>query len=517
MIVELQETLPSHFYELQDFLADVTAEKSLEFVIAGGSISNHFIETFHGISAPSKDIDVFIDSLPEFVVAALERKLGGNVDKEVIDAGLDYEGEDLILPTIVRFPFQGYTVELIAMKLDRLYDFDFRFRMFYLHKGRLFAHQHALEDIRQKRLKVICPHSYRSTLVRKDRFEQTLGFTMDPVSEQFFHWYISRKQVKTSYVKDYVRKRSLSEETRNRLFAWVDTHSVEVEGEHLVKPGAATFPYHPSIEEVVFEASNTRKFAMGLYDGDLERFSPYPVPERTVHLKEKWLNESLLSPFKRLRFLVESYGRLRSMFVLDFDVDQLNEDNLFSHIDDLLANPTTNQLDLKVARQQSGRSLMREVKPRVPLPRVMTARSFYRLGSNYSYGDVVTNRVFSIRLDERECFNFRRTPTGEYTYVGCISDTTFPFVYARSVVKGLQEAYPFIVAGKDGDDLKCAFPFVGQDYYAGLFNAYHTLLFPDIPNRTFFSMRFRTLKTHDDYFDDHLAWCIEQNKTSEAL
>lgn len=176
---------------IQHFLENIAMKHKQpvpEFSIAGGCLSNHYM------GKPIRDIDIFIEhfewmeeEMTGFHSLFGKLNLQHKVDTKEMryqfienTALLRYENED-----------EQETELIFCTNLKRLYDFDLRFRQFYLYNNIIYTTPGTLEDIRNQKITVSSPTTPLSTLYRMIHFEESLGFSIDPDSWNEIRWLIS--------------------------------------------------------------------------------------------------------------------------------------------------------------------------------------------------------------------------------------------------------------------------------------------------------------------------------------
>jgi len=216
--------------------------------IAGGCLSN----TYMGRSF--KDIDLFIEytSYLDYPPKSLFKQVFGS-DIEVLDYEIHNSYVHFIHPMLYSFTYKGYHIDLIfCEKLERIYDFDLRFRQFYLLDGNVQTTKEALHDIEEKKLVLSSPCSPLATYIRCIHFKEELGFSIDSFSEECLLYFInSRSYGANEVLRTIDHKKGLHSDSKQQLFDWVHEHSEPFdynENELCLKIPNTSFPFHKDLQ-----------------------------------------------------------------------------------------------------------------------------------------------------------------------------------------------------------------------------------------------------------------------------
>lgn len=231
-------------------------------VICGGCLSDLYMGKMF------KDIDVFLeDGIKEEEI----EKVFGTKMTCVREKAEDYSGIESDLK-IYQFEFQGHAVEIIEVEnIRRVFDFDFRFRQFYLIDGVVQASKGAMEDIQEKKMTIVNPFSAVSTMCRIVYFKRKYGFEVEPMSQKLLMNYINFSRYDGVKAKEFIRtnERLLAEEKAllleqfegatkqvgvTRAVSKFGNGEVEIfeETQKVVEFEDADFPLDPAIREELF-------------------------------------------------------------------------------------------------------------------------------------------------------------------------------------------------------------------------------------------------------------------------
>lgn len=175
------------------------------FVIAGGCLSNLYMGKSY------RDIDVFIDAT--HFITDHEEEFESHFQPENffnMNLGKSPEYEDFTATRIVNFDFKGARVEFIYCKnVETVYNFDYRFRQFYLYNDVIYATKGATDDAKKKRLFLESPNSPITTFLRGIYFEKTLGMKWDRGLKREVKWFMRLKYMSSEDIKrveNYIAK-----------------------------------------------------------------------------------------------------------------------------------------------------------------------------------------------------------------------------------------------------------------------------------------------------------------------
>lgn len=113
---------------------------------------------------------------------------------------------------------------ILCQDLERIFDFDISIRHFFSFDDQVLAPAFAIDDVKNKKLSVVCPITPKSTLVRLFYFKHRYGFDIEYNSLDILAWVMSKKDVFTQDILDYlndVDKFKYDYELRSYLFSHV--------------------------------------------------------------------------------------------------------------------------------------------------------------------------------------------------------------------------------------------------------------------------------------------------------
>jgi len=225
--------------------------------IAGGCLSN----TYMGRSF--KDIDLFIEypSYLDYPPKSLFKQVFGS-DIDVLDYEIDNSYVHFKHPMLYSFSYNGYQIDLIfCEKLERIYDFDLRFRQFYLLDGEVQTTKEAMQDIKEKKLVLSSPCSPLATYIRCMHFKEELGFSIDSFSEQCLFHFINVKSYGANEVLAIIdHKKGLHPNSKQQLIDWVHEYSEPFdynENELCLKIPNTSFPFHKDLQSFLDKVSHS--------------------------------------------------------------------------------------------------------------------------------------------------------------------------------------------------------------------------------------------------------------------
>lgn len=177
-------------YELvKKTMRDIACEENQEepiVIVGGGCLSDTYMEE------PFRDIDVFIKN--EKWMREKKEKIEKRLHTKIQDiAGKmsDYFHFDIMMKGEV--DIQEHRVELLfCERMECVYDFDFRFRQFYLYEGSVYVTKGAIQDIKEKKMVLESPTTPFTTFVRGMYFEERFGFSWNEESYLELSWFLAR-------------------------------------------------------------------------------------------------------------------------------------------------------------------------------------------------------------------------------------------------------------------------------------------------------------------------------------
>jgi hypothetical protein len=263
--------VPKIFEDVEEKMILLTKNRSADFTIGGGSLSNLYM------GRDLNDIDIFMNYNPE--VKEIKRIFGEDIDIEA-QKHLDDYGDEFSIPYLYRIKYKGYKIELIISSYFRIFEFDFRFRNFFYRDGIVYADKKAIEDIENKVLTILNPHTPICTLFRAFRFQEEFGFSIDEESFAFLEWFITKSHVTLENTLNYIERREykISPSAKEKLLDYVHSHTENINGEKMVKIPESKFPFSEHLEEVVYQMlkSSNDHSCFSIYYEDLKKYDFVP-------------------------------------------------------------------------------------------------------------------------------------------------------------------------------------------------------------------------------------------------
>jgi hypothetical protein len=261
-IVKVDLPIPEYFHKITNQVEEMIEEiryqtnntDEFPYVIAGGCLSNLYINQIHGTNYEVEDIDIFVEA-PIYEIGTLEREafqLIFGKKMNLIEKYASTGYESLYFPMIYQYEFEGKKVEIVfCSDLKRVFDFDLGFRHFYAFGKEVYAHKKAIEDVNERKISIIGPVSPVSTFARMKHFEEKFGFTVEPESDELIRWLLSQNHLQKSTLIGYAENREkMSSNVKNAVRTWANTHLMETDeyGEFIYDK-SAKFPYDHSLRK----------------------------------------------------------------------------------------------------------------------------------------------------------------------------------------------------------------------------------------------------------------------------
>lgn len=259
--------------------------------IGGGSLSDYYIqktmesplEYFKSVPNGFNDIDIFYtgDVTEEDIIEEF-----GNLEETFPIYSQDrYSDEKVYLH---EFDYKGYRIQLIQTRsLRRIYDFDFRFRQFYLFDEEVYASSGALEDIKNKKLFLVNPSSPRSSFCRLKDFEDRYQFKLDEKSYHYLHSFLNFGRYYYGKFIDYIKHhKKLNEHQKEELVQEISSYYKTEYGNKIYFNPHAKSIFHPSIEKTIFKYIEKEDFnllfSVGILGTKIEKMLEF----NTSHLPQ---------------------------------------------------------------------------------------------------------------------------------------------------------------------------------------------------------------------------------------
>ncbi|SJZ71903.1 hypothetical protein [Selenihalanaerobacter shriftii] len=209
--------------EIVKEINELFLELNLDVVIAGGIISDSYLLDQEIISEiKSSDIDIFINIKVDSdkIIKKLNSRENISdltpVQEEKITATYSKE----LVSKRVTFNYNGYDCDLLfcTNPQTKVWDFDLTFRQFMYFKDELYATQLAINDIKDKLLRVLNPVNNIITLKRLTKFKRKYNFKFEMKSYNLLLNYIMWLDKKQGLeIKDY-KIGNYNERKRRQLF-----------------------------------------------------------------------------------------------------------------------------------------------------------------------------------------------------------------------------------------------------------------------------------------------------------
>lgn len=249
--MELHQDIKDTYEEVREVLGEFAKREKKEMpivIIGGGCLSNQYMER------DFRDIDVFIQyedwmrKYKEQIAERLQTKI-----KEINQGPNRYEHFDMFMMSESRM--ENRKAELLfCVEIDCVYDFDFRFRQFYLYENKVYVTKGAIEDIKEKKLVLESPTTPFTTFIRGRHFEKTLGFSWEEQSYRELFWFL--------WKMDGVHEGVMKKIKGNPKYAkgFIDELEEELsqlqEGEYICFPSVPSV-FSPELEEFIVSMMET--------------------------------------------------------------------------------------------------------------------------------------------------------------------------------------------------------------------------------------------------------------------
>lgn len=244
-----------------------------EYAFAGGSIGGLYQKQeydqkmiYGNQKNPFKDVDIFVDvnmlSIP--IMKKLLPKFLPEVENVKYDKFLSSKYTHLFdVNGIINFDYKGISFEVVFVEsLIRLETFDFRFRNFFYKKGKTFATEGALEDVKNKIMRLQSHHTPTTSLVRGFVFEDIYdGYKIDEMSLKWIKWTMNEWNSDIDRIYEAVERRSMDEKHKEILTNKVKQfigENVRVEHTSVINKKTrmyhnenAIFPFNKHLEETL--------------------------------------------------------------------------------------------------------------------------------------------------------------------------------------------------------------------------------------------------------------------------
>lgn len=414
-LVEVTLALPDVFKEVEDVMKKVDLGPRGDFMIAGGSLSNLYM------GKPIKDIDIFVcnTNYDQPFNEELLRQLFGQeaeIETEMVPGYRDW----FEIPCLYRISYKGFTLEFIPASIERVYDFDLRFRQFFMRNGKVFASKGALEDIEKKKITIVSPATPLSTLVRVLRFQEQFGFDLDPVSEEYLLWYMSKVGMSKDYVYDYIEKANYTTETVKKSYReFIRKHKFQVNGSGYLYVENASFPFDHEIESKVYEYLVNKDYqGLGIFYEELCVYKKINLPSFTLPICDVRYFKSV-EPFIELLNKLLEKNKLRAIASgISTKFSSFPFPEKLARFRDYLGNATMKELLPYVEMETLEERFIYHLEKLKPLPKEVTVTFVANDDQNVSIGDAFTRRSIKMVINDTIHYRLRKCTNGKYTLGG---------------------------------------------------------------------------------------------------
>ena len=417
--------------------------------IAGGCLSDLYM----GI--PFRDVDIFLDD-----DSLSAERLSSVLSAEVRDLSIiDGEGEYATLKyKIYKTTIDGIDYDFVFVQhIDRIYDFDMRFRQFYYLDGACFANKKALEDIQNKKMVLINLYSSYRVLTRIKLFSDRYGFSLEPKSKKYLEWYLNKREFKHDSVSNYIKegRNKLTEAQRTEL---IEELSPYKQGENLHFKGAG-FPFHPALELGLLNWLKTdpaKSENPGLVGRHYDRITDYAYPLADAEpfsftLTKEDIDRSILSTIGRCHKIYQKYALKASL--------NPKLENTVSILEPMFDDNVPKSAKISLFQTSSSYFADFALKMNVQQTLSNRARSLPLAGTEYEvsfqydtnanrFCDVLSQHTFVVTLKHRDlelnCL-FRKCSNGLYTVSDLLMGSTLGghgWVLVPALISHLMKKYP---------------------------------------------------------------------------
>jgi len=437
--VEIDLKLPDEFYELEEKMKELSGEQ--HFFIGGGSISNIYM------GLPVRDVDIFYTKY--LVKEEVEKVFGGYESLEAhTRADFDYGGGESTTweePYLYRIKYKGYEVELIHSPESRIYEFDLRFRQFFLVNGKVLATKEGLEDIKNKEIVISNPNNPVSTLFRIRRFEHELGFKVREISEKFLLWSFDNKGISADYAREYLEKNGhkTTPEILNSLYKWIDEHETENTTKRGHKNAIITnapYPFHKETQAIVANyLENNYPGWVTIHYTLLEKYEPFKEKELEITIPFSKLE-------RRINWLTSKLKSVRTKYIISPEQSItpypiVKKENIEKEYKGYFKNGFLQKIACLFFDKDDGRT-GNILYGTTAVPEKVQVKICQK-SHHDMLGDYLTHNTLTLRIGDHFSYVIRKCTNGKYT----IADIDHTFAngaafYLQAVGDSLKEAIP---------------------------------------------------------------------------
>lgn len=481
-LVQLEMELPPIFHEIEEILQKATHKTESKWMIAGGSLCNLYI------GEDIKDIDIFFEANPAFldttqrtIEKVLESFFVNEKDIVIETEEISTYRDWMDIPVLYRIVYKGMTLEFILCDLNRVLDFDLRFRQFYLLNGIVHASKAALSDIEQKKLTIVNPRSPISTLSRLYRFQEQFGFDIEQKGFHFLLTYFNYLKVQPDGIAQYVKKNedlsefvkeqlvTLQEKTIIKSERFEDFNSTEHVDEFLYFEDIPPV-VDPSIQHQLFDYLYENKFdGFGVFYEDFLNYKPidevfrFPMDMEVFRDKlEPWIQEvnEMIHKYK-LRCVTQG---------IPLTLTLATPENYATHAAAYFENESLSKMVNHVIHEDySSYSKHAFLLHSEALPSVFEAKLEPTTEEDVVIGDVLKKNAMILVVNNHLRFRVRKCTNGKYTIAGLAYDSNDrgESILLKGIGILLKRHYPDVFDfGNPELEGICAYsPHYNRDYY----------------------------------------------------
>jgi len=440
-LVELTLEVPYVFNEVEQMMKKVDLGHHGDFIIAGGSLSNLYM------GKPIKDIDIFVCNSNHdqpFNEKLLRQVFGqeAEIETELVPGYREW----FEIPCLYRISYKGYTLEFIPASVERVYDFDLRFRQFFMRNGKVFASKGALEDIEKKKITIVSPATPLSTLVRVLRFQEQFGFHLDPISESYLLWYINKMGVSEEYMENYIENANYTTEyVKKEYHDFIKRHEFKVNEAGLMYAENVSFPFNQEIEGKVFEYLANKEYGgLGIFYEEMFHYQPLNISSFVLPISDK-LYLKTVEPF--IDFLNKQLenNKLRALAAgISTKFNEFPLSEKLARFRDYLGNAAIKELIPSVAMEPQEERFVYHLDQLEALPKEVSVFFAVNDDQNVAIGDVFTHDSIKMVVNNNLEFRLRKCTNGKYTLAGLhqINSDINAVFHLKLIFQSLYKRYP---------------------------------------------------------------------------
>jgi len=432
-LIEIDLKLPDVFYDVEQKLKQINLNTKFEFVIAGGSLCNLYL----GKSV--KDLDIFFNA-NDYTLES-ETNIKNALSELFSFQGVEVEMERvpgyrewLSIPALYRVKYRDYLLEFIPCSIERVYDFDLRFRQFYFHDSKVYASKGALDDIEYKQLTVVSPSSPLSTLSRIFRFEEQFGFKTDQTSMNFLLSYCNHLELDYDYFKNYVfSNKMMSDNAKDKMLQLlqraekIPTRFSDGQTLNLLHFKNVEFPFDKQLETIVFNYLDEKEHTgFGLFYDELLNYNSSSYPAYKLHLDYKYFKNKFELFAEQVHEFFHKYKLLCVTSGLSVPFKEIPKSEWSVRYKEYFSNESLKKVFEFYQRHDGGMHYYGEnsyfdlsiLKYGSSFPDIVNVK-FIPTDDRYtSISDVLTGNSLMMVINDVFCYRIRKCTNGKYTIAG---------------------------------------------------------------------------------------------------